>query len=241
MLEAAPPPPPPVTRSITAPALGVAVGAAATSIDQAALAPGTSGTLTIRGTGLTPVTAVTIAPADGVTLGPPQPIADGTEVHVAFTVAAGQPSGLREVVLATPTGRVPFARPSAALLWIRSAPIIDSITPIVVCADTARVSLAVRGRNLQGALAVTATPPDGIVVGSTITLTIEGQQGLTTDVATVDLAIAADAPLGGHVIRVVVPGFVSTDQADPANTLTVNERPRPDTAGVCPGVAGAGG
>lgn len=241
MLEAPPPETVSVTRTIVATALGVALGPVPTSLDPVALRPGTTGTLTIRGAGLAPVTSVSLVPAAGVTLGPPAVSADGSEAQVSFTVSAGEVMSLRQVVVGTAAGRVAFARPESALLWIREVPIIESISPIAVCTDTARLQLTVRGQHLRSALGVTATSPDGITFGSTVAVTVEGQEGLTRDVATVDLAIAPGAPRVARVIRVMVPGFVSTDQAEPANTLTVNDRPVPDTAGVCPGVAGSGG
>lgn len=240
-VEATPSPPASFTGLLASPALGVAVGAVATSVEPRGVAPGTSGALTIRGFGLTSATGVALTPAGGITLGTPAVSADGREVAVPFAVDASEPGSIRTVTLATATGTVDFATPDAALVHVHAIPVIESISPIVLCADTASVRMTIRGQHLLGAIAVTATPPDGITVGSTVAVTIEGPQGFTTDAATVNLAITSDAPLGGRVVRVIVPGFASTDQAEPANTFTVNDRPRPDTAGVCPGVAGGGG
>lgn len=249
-LEAALPPPPSVARTVAAPVLGVARGTAATSIAPAAIAPGTTSTLIIHGSGLTAVSGVSVRPPDGVTIGVPVKSADGRQVEVSVTVDAGQTLSTREVVLATATGPVAFGDPRAALLVIQPPPAIESVTALdvagvarspLVCQDTAHVRLAIRGDDLRGAVTVTATPADGLAFGSLLSVATEGPAEARTDVLTIELAVAADAPLVARVIRVHVPGFASTDQQGPQNTLTVNTRPRPDTNAVCPGVAASGG
>lgn len=237
-LLALPPPPQAISSMLGAPALGVAVGSVATSSDPLAVAPGSTGTFTIHGSGLTPVSGVALSPPGGVLLGLPEVSPDGTTLQVSFVVDAGQPHSVRTLALLTATGTVPFAPAHAALVYLNAVPSVNSIAPIVVCRDTPRLPLVVRGLNFEPAIGVTVTPADGIAAGTTIAVAIVGQQGLETDEAYVDLAIAPDAPLGERVVRLLVPGFATTDQAIPANTLTVIERPRPDTGGMCPGIPG---
>src|SRR5207247_4229774 len=90
------PPPPELPVFLNAPALGVALGPVATSIDPPALAPGTSGTLTIRGSGFTGITGVALVPDDGATLGTPIVGTDGSTMQVSVTIATGQPNRSEE-------------------------------------------------------------------------------------------------------------------------------------------------
>lgn len=214
VLESGAPPP---TRliEVTATRLGVAVGAVATGIDPTGFAPNTSGTLIISGFALNGVTGVAANPGTGVTLGAPTVGLDGSQVTVPITIAAGAPATVREVRLTTAAGTVPFADPAASRFRIGvGVPQLDSITPILGSRGQT-LELLIRGSNLTGALAVTATPATGIVFSSTRTPNAAGTQ------LTVGMAIAADAPLGPRVIQVHVPGAASSATASPANTFEV--------------------
>ncbi len=120
-------------------------------------------------------------------------------------------------MLQTATAIVPFAESRLGQLRIGyGQPQIFSIEPILAVQGDV-LTLLVRGDNLFDAEAVTATPGDGMHIGSRITVNESGTE------LTVPIAVDADAPLGPRVIRVAVPGAVTTDQAEPANTFTVYE------------------
>ncbi len=107
--------------------------------------------------------------------------------------------------------------------------------------DTVYQRFTIRGPDLEQATGVTITPADGITISSTISVAVVGQQGLETDEVYVDLAIAPTAPVGDRVVRVLVPGLASSGDASPVDTLSIIQRPIPDTGGVCPGTQGGGG
>lgn len=209
----APPPTRPV--EVTSANLGIAVGPVATGIAPSGFAPGTDGTLTIRGVALSEVADVVVSPPTGVTLGPPTIAPDGAQVTVPITIATGAPATAREVRLRTATSGVPFADPAASRFRIGvGIPQFDSITPILGRRGQT-LQLLVRGSNLAGAFAVTATASTGILFSNTPTPNVAGTE------LTVDLAIASDAPLGPRVIQVHVPGASSSAVASPANTFEV--------------------
>ncbi len=98
--------------------LGVAVDFVALSIEPTTMAINTSGTLMVRGVGLNAATAVKLFPADGITLGTFQVSADGSQITVPITVAAGTAATARAVVLETASGRIEFADPAASQLLL---------------------------------------------------------------------------------------------------------------------------
>jgi len=208
-------PPASTTNFLASSALGVALGAVPTRIDPTGIVRGSSGTLTVNSTGLGGVTSVSVNPPTGITLGTLTISPDGSQVSVPITVAADAPVVTREVVVSIDASRPAFSDPQANRLRIGAGvPRMDSITPILANQGQ-KLTLTVRGANFQGATAVTATPPDGITFSSTLTVDVAGT------IITIDMAIAPDAPLTSRVIRVTVPGAISTDQAVPANTFTV--------------------
>lgn len=207
------PAPPPATRDIflTGARVGVAVGSVATAVSPAGIARDDAGTLMIQGVNLNAVPAINLHPAAGITLGAITASADGTQLSVPITVAADAPTGLREVVL---TGAV-FSDAGAGRFYVATGvPQIDSITPILGNQGTT-LALTIRGSHLHAASSVTATPPQGIVFGSTITVNTAGTE------LTIPLHILADAPLGSRVIQVATPAGTTTADAVPANTFTV--------------------
>ena len=207
--------PAPVTQPVFGTNVGVAVGPVATGIAPTGFAPATNGTLTVAGVALGGVTAVSVVPSTGVTLGAPTLAPDGTQVGVPITIAAGAPATVREVRVQSATGPVPFADPAASRFTIGvGVPQFDSITPIVVAQGTT-FTMTIRGSNFAGATAVTATPPDGIAISNIFTVNATGTQ------LDVTMSIAPNAPVGSRVIQVLVPGAASSAAASPANTLNI--------------------
>lgn len=209
------PPPTSTTTFLPTSQLGVTLGSVATSIAPTGIVRGSSGTLTITGVALSGVTSVALSPPDGITLGALTISPDGLQVSVPITVAANASVVVREVAVTAGSSRVAFSDPKTNRLGIGAGvPQFDSITPILANQGQ-KVTLTVRGSNFQGVTAVTATPPDGIQFSSTFTVDSAGT------IITIEMLIAPDAPLTSRVIRVTVPGAISTDQAVPANTFTV--------------------
>jgi YD repeat-containing protein len=210
-----PPPPTPTDIFLNGAFVGLAVGPIATRVAPAGIARGSSGTLTIEGKSLDVVTAVSLQPAIGATLGAPQVNADGTVLTVPVAVATDAVAGLREVLLNTAAGTVMFSSASANRFYIAVAPArIDSISPIL-STQGSTFTLTLRGANFQAASAITAEPPVGIVFGSTIVVNNTGTE------ITIPMFVPADSPLGSHVIRVTTPAGTTTTDAAPANTFTV--------------------
>lgn len=212
--------PPPASQTFFSPSalVGVSLGPVATMLSPAGFAPGVTGTVTVQGYALNDVTAVNASPATGITFGTPQVSADGASLSVPITVAADAPAGPREIRLVTAAaGNVPFSSAAANHIIIATGvPNIDSITPILAAQGTA-VTMTIRGQNFQYTSAVSATPADGLLfVPNTLTVNSAGT-GLS-----VQIVVAADAPLGVRVIRVTTPGGTTTDVALPANSFTVN-------------------
>lgn len=207
------PAPPAATRDIflTGARVGIAVGSVATAVSPAGIARGASGTLTIQGVGLDAVTGVSLNPATGITLGTATTSADGTQLSIPVTVAADAPAGLREVALTGAT----FSDTAAGRFYIATgAPQIDSISPILGT-QGATVTLLIRGSHLQATSGVTATPAEGLVIGSGFTVNAAGTE------ISIPLHIPSDAALGSRVIRVTTPAGTTTPDPLPANTFTV--------------------
>lgn len=205
-------------RAARAQNLGVALGPVCRSVSPRAVARGTNAELLITGDDLTGVSGVSFVPAEGITVtGAPAVSPDGKELRLTVSIDASASPTARGLVLQTATAIVPFAEPRLGQLRIGyGQPEIFSIEPILAGSGDV-LTLLVRGNNLFDAEAVTATPAGGMRIGSRITVNDSGTE------LTVPIAIDADAPLGSRVIRVVVPGAVTTDQAEPANTFTVYE------------------
>lgn len=215
VVEAAAPPPATVSPFLASPMVGVALGPVAFGIAPKGFVAGGGGALTINGYALEGVTGVAVNPADGITLGAPSLSPDGNQLTIPVSVAAGTAIGFREVIVSDAAGRIAFADPAANRLWIAAGvPQFDSISPILA-GQGASFTLTIRGANFQGATAVTAEPPEGIVFGYPLSVDATGA------VLTIPMVVKADAPLGERVIRVTVPGTISSPAPAPANTFTV--------------------
>lgn len=208
--------PPPVTQDIFLgnARLGVTLGPVAKTLQATPLRPGASGTLTVGGVGLDTVASVSVSPATGITLGAPVIQPDGLSLAVPLTLAADAPAGVRELKLGNGATPVLFTEAAAARFIVAAgAPRIDSIAPILARqGDT--VTLTVRGAHL-GSASVLIEPAAGVVLGSAPVISADGTQ------LTLGVYLPADAALGGRVIRIQTPGGITTDQPEPANTLTV--------------------
>ena len=199
------------------PLVGVAVGSYIGSVSPGALAIGSGPTpLVISGAGLAGVTAVTIAPADGLTLGTISVAPDGLSVTVPVSVAASAPTTVRKVVLSGAQQPYIAARPGADQILITlPLPEIDSIAPNFAVTGTTGATLTVRGRNLQGAHSVSFAPGTGISASGTPAVNADGT------VLTVVFSVNPLAPAGEHIVTVSTSGGTSSAAAAPANTFRV--------------------
>ena len=215
VLEQTPPPPGTTSLFLASSQLGIAFGPVATRIDPVGMPVNASGTLIIYGYALDGVTGISLNPSTGITLGAPQVSADGTQATVSVTVAADAPTGWREVTLTTASGVVKFSDTAKGRFYVATGlPTFSSISPILGSQGGA-LTLTINGSNFQNATAVTATPPDGIIIGGGMTVNAAGTQ------ITVPIAIATDAPTTARVIQVTTPAGASSNVASPADTFTV--------------------
>ncbi|HZR68837.1 MAG TPA: RHS repeat domain-containing protein [Burkholderiales bacterium] len=209
------PPPPPATFMASSP-VGIAVGPVARSLSASPLFPGASGTLTVSGFALGDVTSVALVPADpNITLGALTIAPDGSQVSVPIAVQATATPGTRWVSVLRGSTPVPFAPTGTNQFGIGVAvPTLDSITPILASRGTT-FTMTIRGHNFQGVTAVTATPATGMFIDAAPVAATDGT------IITLQIGVAADAPLESKVIQVITPAGASTPDAVPANTFTV--------------------
>jgi YD repeat-containing protein len=208
----------PVIRDLElgSPHVGVALGATVLSLSPAAGTVGSIVGLTLKGTGLSGVTDVQFIPADGLTVEPPVPSADGTAVSVRIGIAAHAPQVLRGVRVLAGAASVPFSSPHTALFLVGPPrPRVDSIAPIYLEVGAAAVTLTVRGVNFQSASQVRVIPGDGLSVSVPPQVDAAGTQ------ATVTISAAAGSTPGARTIVVATPGGESAPDATPVNTLTL--------------------
>lgn len=211
----------PETRAIAlpAPAVGVALGPVATRVNPVAGLPGEQLDLVIEGRGLGSVASVSFAPGTGLGLaGAPVTAADGTSLAFAVQIDPAAPPLPHRVVLQRAGGdAITFAPDSATQFRVgHGSPTIRSIEPILA-GQGDMFELLVRGEMLFDAEGVSFEPPEGIVVSGTRSVNETGTE------LRVMIHVEPDASLGARVVRVHVPGAVSTNEAAPANTFNVYE------------------
>lgn len=225
------PPEPPSSQSIQLGArsdVGVVVGGHLRDIVPKAVPLGASMTLTLFGKGLETATAVSLVPADGVTLGSLMVAPDGLSATLSISVSDNAPAALRQIVLTDGAGnRFPASRAdSDRLLIAYPAPVVESITPMFGTVG-APTSVTLRGRNLQQGK-VQLSPGTGIQVDGSPVVNADGTA------MTFNLGIGSFTALGEHLVRVSTPGGESTNLKGPENTFAVvtalNETVTPITA-----------
>ncbi len=211
-------PPPTTTTPLASTALGVVVGNYISGISPTTLTIGTGPVpMVISGGGLGAVTAVSVVPADGLTLGTPSANADGTSITVPVTIAADAPTTVRQVTVSAGTTRYLTARAEVdRIKVVLPPPTIDSIVPIYATPGSTGLALTLRGHNFRDLQSVTFTPADGIAVGPA-TVSVNG----SGDQIDLSLNVAAGAPLGPRVVSVNTLGGSSSAVPSPANTFTI--------------------
>lgn len=218
--------PAPQSRSETphARAVGVLVGPGALSLSPASpdgLLKGSSGSVVLRGHGLGAVTRVLSTQA-GVSAGAPVANAEGTQLVVPLSVAADAPSGAVGLSLLAGEGGppLPVVGSAALSLHVGALPSAQhSVSPIVL-EQGKRLTLTVRGEGLRDVFAMEFEPAAGIAVGPG-GARLQWESDGFGEKLSVPIAIEADAPLGPRVLRLRVPGALSSGEPVPANTLEV--------------------
>jgi hypothetical protein len=201
----------------------VASGRVATRLVPAAGSVGETLTLQVFGVGLETVSAVDLAPADGLTLGTVTSAPDGTNVEVSLTIAPDAPQAIRRLRVLAGTQEIPFADAAAAQFRVTTPqPELFGISPINFEAGGPPIGLTVIGKNLQNAEQVRIVPDTGISVTAP-SVNIDGTQ------ATVTLVVAADAALGPRAVVVATPAGSTSAVPTTANTLTIAHTLGPTT------------
>lgn len=196
--------------------LGVVVGAYIEGLSPSAVSVGsTDDTIRIHGGGLQNVDGLSIDPADGITVSGVAPAADGGAVAFTLNVDADATMGHRHIQLSGADAPYRPASPGVDRLNIVAPlPVIESVSPNSAVRGTA-LNLTLRGRNLDQTAIVEFLPPEGITVGSDITVSDNGRK------VDIRLTLASDAPAGERVITVTTPAARSGTEASPGNRFHV--------------------
>lgn len=220
--------PAPENRSETphAHAVGVLVGAGARSLSPASpdgLLKGSSASVVVHGHGLGAVSAIAFT-GSGLSAGALSANADGTELTVPLSASADAASGAHGLRLLVPaagggTTALPTVAGVALSVHVGQLPDrIDSVSPIVF-EQGKPATLTVRGHGLRDVFAIAFEPAAGITQPAGVAVTWSTDS--FGEKLTVPVLVAPDAPIGSRVLRLRVPGGLSTGEALPANTLTV--------------------
>lgn len=197
--------------------VGVVVGASVTGISPNGWLQGGSGNLVLEGHGLASVTTVAAVPSTGVLLGSPVASEDGRRLTVPVSVAPDAPLGHRPLLLATATGSpVRFADPRVAGFGVGVMATMTSISPIVV-EQGRSAEVVVRGTNLQGVTRVLVEGGAGVRASGEFVWSRDELGERLTVIVSADVGAA----LGRRVLRLEVPGGITTAVQSAANTITV--------------------
>ena len=216
--RAAEPPAPRPVENLAAAHLGVIHGGAVTAIEPPTLIIDSGPQpLTVRGHGLHGATRLELIPADGLLLGPLSVAADGRSATASVSVAADAPLGLRQLVLRDAEDAPYPVTPAGAdrLRVTPPPPLVEWVAPLHLRPGIAEQSLTIGGRNLDNLYAIDITPSEGITLGGTPEIGVNGDgQTLTTPIA-----IAPDAALGPRVVTVTTAAGTTDSAAGPQNTV----------------------
>lgn len=210
-------------RIVASANVGVTVGAFVNSI--APTTPdgfliGSTSTLVVQGLGLDRVSAITSLGQAGITFGSWTVNTQGTLLTVPVTVAANVPSGrygvsLRQTVNGV-TSRLTTVPASALQFNVGSLPtLLESVAPIVL-EQGKNYTFTVRGDGLKDVYELLTEPGTGVQFG-----TVQWATDALGELLTVSVRIDATAAIGSRVVRLRVPGSLTSSEAVPANTITI--------------------
>jgi hypothetical protein len=217
VLDAPVTPVPPGTLGLLSAEVGVGLGPVVNIVQPGTGATGQDLVLTLTGSELAGVTAATLSPPLGVTLGTPVPAADGLSVQLPVSIAADAPLTVRRLQLLAGTAAVATAPGGDRFTVVAPVPVLASLQPLVAPVGTS-VALTVRGANLQNVTQLRVTPSAGITVSPPA---YNAADPLGPSLSVTLLIDAAAAP-GARVVTAVAPAGESSSEPGPTNTFTLS-------------------
>lgn len=195
--------------------VGVTYGAGIAKSIPRSGATGQTLTFRLQGIGLAGVTSIAFNPSTGLTIGTITISADGGTVDVPLVIASDAQLAARAITVTAGAQKITFADALDGVFTVTAPkPVLDSVSPIVLVVGTASNPVMLRGRNFQGATQVKVSPADGLSISAPIV-------GVAGDVATVNIAVAANATLGDHVVSIIAAAGESVLSPTPNNTLKI--------------------
>lgn len=228
-----PPPTVPVQMSplVASAAVGVVLGGWVRALSPTSpdgFLVGATSSLTLEGLGLDAVTGLRAlgpasAPASGaagISFGAWSPNAAGTVLSVPVNVSSAVPAG-RYGLAVTQTvngvaSRLVAVPPVALQFSVGALPqALESVAPIVL-EQGKSYSFTVRGAGLRDVYQLSAEPPGGLAFGA-----VQWTSDAFGELLTSPVRIDPDAAIGSRVVRLRVPGGITSPAPLPANTITV--------------------
>lgn len=194
----------------------VSVGPVLESLSPKGLLQAANDTLLVTGRGLEAVTSAALSPATDVLLGAPSVNAEGTQISLPISIAAGAAPGPRRLRLATASGSVAALDANRALLAIGALPTISSFSPIVY-AQGSTSTVVIRGSNLKNVSQVEFANANGVLADTDVQWSQDGLGELLT----VRVYVRPDAALGDRVLQLRVPGGITSSEPNASNTARV--------------------
>lgn len=181
---------------------------------------GSTSTLLVQGVGLDKTSAITSLGHVGITFGAWSVNAQGTLLTVPVTVAANVPAGRYGVSLSQTVNGVTsrFTTVPAAPLQFNVGALptlLESVTPIVL-EQGKSYTFTVRGDGLKDVYEIFTEPGSGVQFG-----TVQWATDALGELLTVSVRIDPTAAIGSRVVRLRVPGGLTSSEAVPANTITI--------------------
>ncbi len=209
----------PDSRTITpvlAQQLGLVVGAGATDVSPRVGIVGNTVNVTVSGQGLQDVSAVSLVPDGHISIGSPLVSGAGSQLSFSLDIAPQAETGLRRLVLMTPSGPMAFANVNdGSFLVSTPAPSVDSISPALLAVGGEATTLSVRGHYLRNVSDVRFEPADGITVIRPFVVDADGT--LLQFAVQVD----AGATTGQRKMIVTTAAGDSSIEASSSNTVTL--------------------
>ena len=204
-------------RGAGSPAVGLLLGAGVQSMTPAGWLRGANGNIVVTGQDLSSVVAASVEPNTGLLLGAPAVALDGKQLTLSLAVAPDAPMVMRKLRLTTANGvDLAFVDSAADRFGIGQLPTLTSIAPIVL-EQGKPASLTIRGSQLDGVTGVAFEPLNGLRVTET---PIWGKDSFG-EFLEVLVMVDGDAALGQRVLRLQVPGGLTSAAPEAFNSLTV--------------------
>lgn len=211
------------TQLVAGPHVGVVIGGIVSGITPTTpdgFLIGSTSTLVVQGLGLDKVSAIAALGHAGITFGSWTVNSQGTLLTVPVTVAANVPAGRYGVSLSQTVNGV-----TSRLTTVPAAPLqfnvgalptlLESVSPIVL-EQGKSYTFTVRGDGLKDVYELLTEPGTGVQFGS-----VQWATDALGELLTVSVRIDSTAAIGSRVVRLRVPGGLTSSVAVPANTITI--------------------